>query len=350
MTTYRAHRFRVLAPFALVLLLAGCISSAGGVTTATVPVLSTPIPTPTPMSIAISVPAIAPTYDVRAHVTTTATPCPNPIGATLVVAAQNPAASATTAAAARQDLATAAANYLAVTPAQIGVPPLVGCNGATGPPTFTAIAGHLTPPPSPPTRPNPPLAIFTPTAPGGPSATFTPTPAGSPGTGAIPATTTATPGPPTPIPTATRVGVPPRFAPISFGGNGNDGGAGIHGITPRNPAAPPDTPTYSEADLRAFVLMNPPLGSGITITATPGYTVARITLTRLGAFNLAFGFPYEPVVVGRSPDTLVYVVELAGQFTMSGGPAPGRIGTFPMCVEVFDARTGNIYIEGGFER
>lgn len=325
MTTYRVCRFCVLASIALVLLLAGCISSAGGVTTATVPVLSTPIPTPTLMSMAISVPAVAPTYDVRAHVTTTATPCPTLIGVTIVVAAQNPAASA----------ATAAANHLAGTPAPIGVPPLVGCNGTTGPPTFTAIAGHLTPPPPPPTaRPNPPLAISTPTAPGGPSATFTPTPAGSPGTGAIPATGTATPGPNKPIfptATATRVGVPPRFSPITFGGNGNDGGAGIHGITPRNLAAPPDTPTYSEADLRAFVLANPPIGGSISITATPGYTVARITLTRLGAFNLAFGFPYEPAVVGRSPDTLVYVVELAGQFMMSGGPPPGRINAFPMC-------------------
>jgi len=42
------------------------------------------------------------------------------------------------------------------------------------------------------------------------------------------------------------------------------------------------------------------------------------------------------------------VVELAGQFTMSGGPPPGSVNTYANYVEVFDAHTGRLLIEGGF--
>ncbi len=286
----------------------------------------------------------------------TATPCSVPVGATLASGGTTPPTIVVTT---QASTGSPPPLVLTATPA-----PVPTCPGIAGMPTATT-SGFLASPAPPPTRAAPTTAPIS--APAtrplpSPGTMTTPAPdaliaaattfAAFPGTivnGPVPPTLTATPGPPTALPIATRVGVPARFAPITFVGNSRDGGAGIGGVTPRNPTAPAGQPTYDEADLRTFVLAHPPIGGGITIAAAPGYTVARVTLTTLGAFNLAFGFPYEPGG-GRSPDTLVYVVELAGQFTMSGGPAPGRIGTFPMCVEVFDARTGDIYLEGGFER
>jgi len=354
------------------LLVTGCASPGGGVTTATV----APLPTPTAI-------IFAPTYDPRTRVVTptpvgfvaptgglpaptmqslppTATPCPMPVGATLASGGTTPPIIFATA---QASTGSPPPPVLTATPAP--VPP---CPGIAGMPT-TTVSGSLASPAPPPTRAVPTAAPISapPTRPlPSPGTMTTPAPdaliatatafAAFPGTAVngpvpptVPPTLTAPPGPPTALPTATRVGVPARFAPITFIGNSRDGSAGIGGVTPRNPTAPAGQPTYDEADLRAFVLAHPPIGGGIAIAAAPGYTVARVTLTTLGAFNLAFGFPYEPGG-GRAPDTLVYVVELAGQFTMSGGPAPGRIGTFPMCVEVFDARTGDLYLEGGFER
>lgn len=367
---------RRVTPLLAALLITGCASPGGGVSTATVALPSTPFTPFTPTAV-----AFAPTYDARTRVVTpspvgfvaptgglpvptmrpippTATPCPVPVGATLV---SDETTRALASATARAITGSPLPPVLTVTPA-----PVAMCPGIVGIPTTTVSSSFASPAPpptraaptaapisAPATRPLPSPGNVVPIAPDSLRATATAFAGaivhGTAINGLIPATATAPPGPPTAILTATRVGVPPRFAPITFVGNGKDGGAGISGITPRNPTAPAGQSTYDEADLRAFVLAHPPIGGGISIAAAPGYTVARITLTTLGAFDLAFGLPYEPAG-GRSPDTLVYVVELAGQFTMSGGAPPGRTLSFPMCVVVFDARTGDVYIEGGFER
>jgi len=200
---------------------------------------------------------------------------------------------------------------------------------ASGPPPPTATAIALVTPTRdrPPDRPSAPPRIVA----GGPP----PTPMRPAGTGPVPPTValTATPGPPPSSPTATRVGVPSRRLFISMG----NGGAGVPGITPRAAAAPPDMPTYREEDVCAFARTHPLRGMGITIVS--------IRRTTVGEVDRAYGTRLTPPEA-----TLVYTVEMQGVFTFSDGPAPGRLGTFPTGIAVFDARTGEILLEGGIAR
>jgi hypothetical protein len=157
---------------------------------------------------------------------------------------------------------------------------------------------------------------------------------------AIPPTVapTATVGPPPATPTATRVGVPPRRQFLSTSG-------GEPGLGPVATPASPDQPAFSQEEVCAYARTHPPHGSKITTNAAPDYQVTAITLTTLGQFDLMFG-----VGAIAPADTLVYVVELAGQFTMSGGPGPGVSNSYPNYVDVFDAHSGRLLIEGGFAR
>ncbi len=203
------------------------------------------------------------------------------------------------------------------------------------PPTATAIIRATPTRDSPPDRPSVPPRIVA----GGPP----PTPMRPAGTGPVPPTVapTATSGPPPPSPTATRVGVPPRRLFISMG----NGGAGVPGITPRAAAAPPGMPTYSEQDVCEFARTHPLRGMGLTIATAPDYTITSIRRTTVGAVALMYGTRLTPPEA-----TLVYTVEMQGVFTFSGGPAPGRLGTFPTGIAIFDARTGAILLEGGLAR
>ena len=153
---------------------------------------------------------------------------------------------------------------------------------------------------------------------------------------------TATIVPPSAAPTATRVGVPPRrqFLTTTI-----DGTPGEPALIPVATPPSPDEPAFSQGEICAYVRTHPPHGNGITTNAAPDYRVTAIMLTTLGQFDLMFGES------GIAPaDTLVYVVELAGQFTISGGPAPAFANNYPSYVEVFDAHTGRLLIEGGFAR
>jgi len=337
MITHRAGRLPLIAPCTFVLLLSACIAPAGRVTTAT------PITFPTPTA----TPLFAPTNDARAYTTVTVTPigyvaptggaippllppavpCPTAIGATLAAAGQETTPVATEATGRRAPILT--------------VPPPAICGGATGPPTATAIAGRLPPPPPLPTpRPNPPPTTGAVT---GPATTFIPTPPVSPGgTGPIPPTASATPGPPTRIPTATRVGVPPHRQFVS---TTVDSTPGVPALPTVATTTTPGKPAYTADEVRAYVLRNPPHGNKITTSAAPGYTVVAVTLVTADQFDQRFGTGTQV-----PPETLVYMVELAGQFTMSGGPAPGTVNTYPSYIEVFDAHTGRLLIEGGFTR
>jgi len=208
---------------------------------------------------------------------------------------------------------------------------------ASGPPPPTATAIALVTPTRdrPPERPSAPPRIVA----GGSS----PTPMRPAGTGPVPPTVApiATPGPPPPSPTATRVGVPPRRLFISMG----NGGAGVPGITPRAVTAPPGMPTYSEQEVCAFARPHPLRGMGITIATAPDYTITSIHLTTVGECAQAYGTRLMPPEA-----TLVDAVEMHGMFTFSGGPAPGRLGTFPTGIAIVDARTGEILLEGGLAR
>lgn len=152
----------------------------------------------------------------------------------------------------------------------------------------------------------------------------------------VPATATATPGSPAPAPAPTRFGVPSGAYITTV--------PGVPAITPRNPAAPPGTATYTEQDVRDYVQAHPPVGGRISIYTAPGYTVSRLVLVRADVFALDYGVPLQ-----APPDTLVYAVEVSGQFTIAGGPYPGVRGFFPLCVVVFDARTGDILTQGTLE-
>ena len=324
MISYRTGRLPLIVSCAFALLLSACTAPAGGSTTAT----------PIALSTSAATPLFAPTYDVRAHTTVTVTPigyvaptggavppppplaapCPTAIGATLAAATETRASPLPTA-----------------TP--------VTCDGASGPSTATVGAGRL--PPPPPTRPDP--RSTAPSA-GGPAATFTPTPTpGSPGgAGPTPPTASAVPGSPAPIPTTTRVGVPPHRQFVS---TAVDRTPGIPALPTVAATTPPDRPAYTADEVRAYALRTPPHGSDITTSAAPGYTIAAVMLATVAQFDAQFG-----AGTPAPPETLVYVVELAGQFTMSGGPAPGTVNTYPRYIEVFDAHTGRLLIEGGFAR
>ncbi len=104
-------------------------------------------------------------------------------------------------------------------------------------------------------------------------------------------------------------------------------------------------PTYSEQEVCEFARTHPLRGMGITIATAPDYTITSIRLTTVGAVDLMYGTRLTPPEA-----TLVYAVEMQGLFTFSGGPAPGRLGTFPTGIAVFDARTGAILLEGGIAR
>ncbi len=215
-------------------------------------------------------------------------------------------------------------------------PPAPPSPTASGPPppTATAIARAIPTRDRLPERPSASARIVA----GGPP----PTPMLRAGTGPVPPTVapTATSGPPPPSPTATRVGVPPRRLFISMG----NGGVGVPGITPRA-AAPPGMPTDREQEVCTFARTHPLRGMGITIATAPDYTITSIRLTTVGAVDLMYGTRLMPPEA-----TLVYAVEMQGVFTFSGGPAPGRLGSFPTGIAIFDARTGEILLEGVLAR
>ena len=126
---------------------------------------------------------------------------------------------------------------------------------------------------------------------------------------------TATVGPPPATPTATRVGVPARRQFLS---TTIDGTPGVPALTPVAVSASPGPSAFSQGEVCAYVRTHPPHGNKLTTNAAPDYQVIAITLTTLDQFDQMFG------TSGIAPaETLVYVVELAGQFTISGGPAPG---------------------------
>lgn len=153
---------------------------------------------------------------------------------------------------------------------------------------------------------------------------------------------TATVGPPPAAPTATRGGVPARRQFLS---STIDGTPGEPALNPVAAPASPEQSAFSQEEVCVYTRTHPPHGNGITTNAAPDYQVTAITLTTLGQFDLMFG------TGGIAPtDTLVYMVELAGQFTISGGPAPGFVNSYPSYVEVFDAHSGRLLIEGGFAR
>lgn len=200
------------------------------------------------------------------------------------------------------------------------------------PPTFTAII--VVTPVSSPTIGTPRPGAFAP-----PTVPFIPTPSTAV-KGTI--TLTATVGSPPATPTATRVGVPQRrqFVSSIFSGT-----PGVPALTPVGMSASPDLPAFTQADVCIYVRTHAPHSFKITTDAAPDYRVTAITLTTLDQLNQQFGAETQ-----ASPETLVYMVEMAGQFTMSGGPPPGFSNTYPNYMEVFDAHTGRLIIEGGFAR
>jgi len=233
--------------------------------------------------------------------------------------------------------ATATISGTCILPALASVPPAPPSPPSpTGSPpaTFTAIAA-ATPLASPAIGTPRPSASALPTVPLAPTP-----PAATRGTVAPTIAPTATAGPPPAPPTATRVGVPERreFLSTTFSGT-----PGAPALIPAAMPASPDLPAFSQGELCIYVRTHAPHGNKITTDAAPDYRVTAITLTTLDQFDRRFGTETH-----ASPETPVYVVELAGQFTMSGGPPPGSVNTYANYVEVFDAHTGRLLIEGGF--
>ena len=374
----RSKRILIALAVSAALFVSGCASPSGGVTTATVISLATPAV------------AVVPTYDARASRTVTVTPvgfiapsgglpvptllppsspCPTVVGATRAVSLVTaPATTATPAMTGGTVLPALTATPLPVPTCSRsvrGAP--AGSEAAPIPPTaagstctFPALASVPPPPATPlsPTGSPPPtvtaIAAITPgpspaigvSRPGTATRTAGPaTPAPQiavRGTVAPTIAPTATVGPSPALPTATRVGVPARRQFLS---TTIDGTPGVLALTPVAMPTSPDLPAFSQGEVCTYVRTHPPHGNKLTTYAAPDYRVTAITLTTLGQFDLMFG------TSGIAPaDTLVYVVELAGEFTISGGPAPGVVNSYASYMEVFDAHTGRILIEGGFAR
>lgn len=109
---------------------------------------------------------------------------------------------------------------------------------------------------------------------------------------------------------------------------------GVRGITPRTTTIDPQTPTYTEQDVRDYIASRGIAGTagGPTLVNVAFQTAANARQTMGGGIE---GFPN---------DTLVCVVQLNGSFTRQSKTAtgPGSPVTLTKQYYVFDGHTGNL--------
>ena len=123
---------------------------------------------------------------------------------------------------------------------------------------------------------------------------------------------------------------------------------GIPAITPSNPNPAPGEPAFDEADVRAQVAAAAPPGPAAvgTFAHTGPLTVTAVAFLPAGEVERRL-----PSSLGRPADTLVCLITIAGAFMRPAAP-PGPDGarwppvTFTSSVLVFDARTGNLLLQG----
>jgi hypothetical protein len=112
---------------------------------------------------------------------------------------------------------------------------------------------------------------------------------------------------------------------------------GIPAIRPTRPAAPPNEPTYSEADMRTY-LARVRLRLGKIMIDGP-YTIERTEFLPESEANRRLG-----VVGGMPSDQPICLVTVHGAFSVSSPPVPGSgptVHTFSTVILIFDGRTGN---------
>jgi hypothetical protein len=113
---------------------------------------------------------------------------------------------------------------------------------------------------------------------------------------------------------------------------------GVRAIVPTRPGAPPGEPTYTEADVRAYLERNGlPLGR---IRSAGPYTIERVEF-----LTGAVAEQTHDVTLGPPPERLYCLVTVRGAFTITGPPRSDgspNTHTFTQLILIFDGRTGNI--------
>lgn len=164
---------------------------------------------------------------------------------------------------------------------------------------------------------------------------------------AVPPTSTPVlpPGYETPTP------IPPEHQRFFIGMG--DGGSGVPAIRPQDALPTTNGTGITRHEVEQHVRTHEMSGKRVSISyVDPKPSIVSIELVQLVEVYRR----YMPEALLHDwqgpylPETEVYLVELRGAFRFSGGPAPGKRGTYRTGIWVFDARTGYDILQGGVGR
>lgn len=106
---------------------------------------------------------------------------------------------------------------------------------------------------------------------------------------------------------------------------------GVPAITPRVPALGPDSPAFTEDDVRAYIAK---YGTGAgRVKADGPFDIESIAFLRRGEIPVRLG-----IAAGGADDQLVCTAKLRGTFLVFG---PSQTYTKSTLILIFDARTGH---------